>query len=151
MRRVSRVFQSPSTVGEGPDYLNAAVLLETALPAAELRRRLKSLESRLGRTRERRAAVAIDLDLCIVTSSEAGPTPSAEPPAPATLTQAYVAVPLADLAPDLVHPRGGETLARIASRLAEDAPLSVRNDVDLSRELTREYPAPRNPRTGRSH
>lgn len=147
VRCVSRVFQSPPANGDGPDYLNAAVMLETDLTFAELRERLKALETRLGRVRGRAAEVAIDLDLCMAASGSGEVPPDL--PSPETLTRAYVAAPLAELAPELAHPRTGEPLRAIAARLAA-ARLRPRPDVDLFRALTTEGRGPRSPGSGRN-
>ena len=54
-------------------------------------------------------------------------------PDPDILRYAHVAVPLAEIAPDLCHPVSGEQLADIAHRLATEAsrPPARRRDIRL--------------------
>ncbi len=68
LRSASNVYQNPA-IGraEQPDYLNAALLLETELAPLDLRQELRKIERELGRVRtaDRYAARTIDLDLCL--------------------------------------------------------------------------------------
>lgn len=134
---VSGVYQSPA-VGPrpAPDFLNAAVLIATEMPPQEIRLCLRQIESDLGRVRgnDPYAPRTIDLDLCLLGSLVLD-TPSLRLPDPDILTRAYLAVTLAELAPDFVHPETGETLAAIAGRLAPDAQLIPR--PELSRLVRR--------------
>lgn len=99
-----------------PDYLNAVVVIESDLePVGFLRDVVRPVEQKLGRrrTRDRFAPRTIDIDILLVDRavlSVAGrPIPS-----PEILERSFVAVPLADVAPDLLHPLDGRTLAEIA-------------------------------------
>jgi 2-amino-4-hydroxy-6-hydroxymethyldihydropteridine diphosphokinase len=98
------------------DFLNAAALLETALGAGELKERaIAGVEAALGRVRDpldKNAPRTIDVDVAIWESSMPGP-----PADPDIVQRAHVAVPLADLAPDWVHPADGRPLALIAAEL----------------------------------
>lgn len=129
---VSSVYQSPpSARPEQPDFLNAAVLLETGLEPAALQRALRNTEAELGRVRrsDRHAARPIDLDLVLYGSRiEAGPVTL---PDPDLLEHAYAAAPIAELDPEFLHPVVGEALSRIAGRLTKDATLKRREDVRL--------------------
>lgn len=115
-----------------PDYLNAAAWIATELSPLGLRQALRAIEVRLGRTRgtDRFSARTIDLDLCLygtlVRSSSELTLPH-----PEILRRACVAVPLADLSPNLPHPVTGETLASLANRLKGEPRLTHRPDVDL--------------------
>jgi 2-amino-4-hydroxy-6-hydroxymethyldihydropteridine diphosphokinase len=130
---VSRVYQNPA-VGDSPqpDFLNAAVLLETDLSLVDLRRCLRVIEDSLGRVRteDKYAPRTIDLDLCLYgnTFSE---TREQTLPDPDILTRAHLAVPLAELAPDLHHPLIGDPLRDIAERLRPQSRLVPRADVLL--------------------
>ena len=49
MRQLSRLYESaPAYVTDQPPFLNAAALVDTALPPLDLLRRLKDVEVRLG-------------------------------------------------------------------------------------------------------
>jgi 2-amino-4-hydroxy-6-hydroxymethyldihydropteridine diphosphokinase len=68
------------------------------------------------------------LDLCIL-DCEIVDQPTYKLPDPDLLTRAHLAIPMADLAPDLSHPQTGERLERIADRLRSSSELRLRPDV----------------------
>lgn len=134
---VSRVYQN-AALGPTPqpDFLNAAVLLETDFAPLELRRRLREIEAGLGRVRndDKYAPRTIDLDLCLYGGIVAN-TPELTLPSPEITSRAYLAVTLAELDPEFVHPLTGEPLRRIADRLRESARLTPRPQVLISESL----------------
>jgi 2-amino-4-hydroxy-6-hydroxymethyldihydropteridine diphosphokinase len=89
-----------------PDFVNAALLLETPLAPLELLRALLSIEQAMGRTREGVPAKGpriIDLDLIFVDGLIMS-TPELTLPHPAMSERAFVLTPLAQVAPDWIHP-----------------------------------------------
>jgi 2-amino-4-hydroxy-6-hydroxymethyldihydropteridine diphosphokinase len=128
---VSKVYQNPA-VGptKGPDFLNAAALIETKLGPNDIRRQLRDIEATLGRirTEDKFAPRTIDLDLCFL-GDQRVETPKLRLPDPDVLTHAHLALPLAQLRPKYVHPATGETLEEIAERLIQDSELDYRPDV----------------------
>lgn len=136
MVAVSNVYESPAVAATPqPDFLNAAVLIETTLSPVEIRARLRDIEVDLGRARcsDTHAPRTIDLDLCLygdlVSSSPELPLPH-----PDIGNYAFVAAPLADLAPEFRHPVQDVSLAELSSRLSKGAALVRRSDVALSAE-----------------
>ncbi len=61
-------------------------------------------------------------------------------PDPGVLRHAFLALPLADLAPNLRHPVTGERLADIAARLQAGAAVTLAPDLDLACAI-RQHPA----------
>ena len=133
--RVSSVWESPPEgVADQPYFLNAALLLETPLSAAELKERaIAEIEAHLGRKRsvDRNAPRTIDIDImlfnhdCLTLGRRT--IPDAE-----VLERPFVAIPLAEIAPDYRHPVTGETLAVIAGRFDPlRAGMTMRDDVEL--------------------
>ncbi len=130
----STVYQNPAIADEPqPDYLNAAVLIETALNPLAIRDKLRAIEADLGRirTEDKFAPRTIDLDLCIlgdrVLNHELLSLPD-----PDLLKRAHLAVTLAELRPDFLHPITGDSLEEIAHEFQKDAELNPRPDVVLS-------------------
>lgn len=129
---VSRVYQNPA-VGRAaqPDYLNASVLVRTELPPLAIRETLRRIEADLGRVRgtDKFAPRTIDMDLCLygrlVMQGEL------VLPAPEIEQRAYLAVTLAECAPEFVHPITGERLGVLAGRLRSGATLRVRPEIVL--------------------
>jgi len=120
----SGVYESPPQGGaHGPDFLNAAAILETGtLDAQELKRALRAIEAELGRIRPAPPGEprAIDLDIISLDGSR---------PHPDLGRYAHVAVPLRDVAPELTHT--GESVAEIAARLEVGSFLRLREDLVL--------------------
>jgi 2-amino-4-hydroxy-6-hydroxymethyldihydropteridine diphosphokinase len=118
LRGVSGLYRTAPVGGPAgqPDYLNAALHLNTALPPHALLSALHELEARAGRERrERWAARLLDLDLIVYDGwVQAGPVLTL--PHPRAWERAFVLAPLADLNPELRHPRTGETVAGALER-----------------------------------
>ena len=129
----SRVYENPA-VGDGlqPDFINVAALVLTCLQPLEVRQKLRAIEASLGRvrTQDPYAARTIDLDLCLFGSAVIN-TPDLTLPDPEITERAYLAVTLAELAPDMLHPVTGERLADLAERLRQSTRLIFRTDVAL--------------------
>ena len=132
----STVYETPPLGANEsqPNYLNAVVLIRSELePLAFQRRAIGEIESALGRNRtaDKFAARTIDIDILLVGEQvlqiEHRPVPS-----PEILERDFVAVPLFEIAPDLVHPVDGRTIAEIAREFHPDEDtLRPRLDVDL--------------------
>jgi len=56
------------------------------------------------------------------------------------LERPFVAIPLAEIAPDYIHPGTGETLAEIAARFDPEASGMRRRDLVLDPETLRPLP-----------
>jgi 2-amino-4-hydroxy-6-hydroxymethyldihydropteridine diphosphokinase len=95
---VSSLYTSrPWGVTAQPDFLNAAVLLETDLEAPELLRRLQAIERRLGRTPGPRwGPRAIDLDILTYGDLRLDES-DLQLPHPRLAERAFVLAPLAEL------------------------------------------------------
>lgn len=110
--RVSPVYRTPAIGFDGDDFLNAAAALESDLDPFALNDWLHALEDAHGRDRSgpRFGPRPLDIDLVFYDDLTLdGPghlrIPRDE------LKHAFVLKPLADLAPDYVHPRIGRSLA----------------------------------------
>ncbi|HUG94037.1 MAG TPA: 2-amino-4-hydroxy-6-hydroxymethyldihydropteridine diphosphokinase [Planctomycetaceae bacterium] len=134
--RVSNVWESPPADDlDQPDFLNAAVLLETPLSADALWHRvIPEVEQALGRVRDpanKNASRTIDVDLSLF-NRETLVIDDRRLPNPDLLSRAFVAVPLAELDAAYVHPQTGRTLAEIAASLSGAAGMRLRSDVVLA-------------------
>ncbi len=130
---VSRVYESRPVGSMGqPDFLNAAALLETRLTAAELKKQvLQEIEREMGRVRgsDKYAPRTIDLDISLF-GDQVFELGARHIPDPEILRCAYIARPLADVAPQVRHPETGRTLLEIAGGL-EDRGIALRQDLSL--------------------
>jgi 2-amino-4-hydroxy-6-hydroxymethyldihydropteridine diphosphokinase len=95
----------------GNDYLNAVVELETGLPAPALLSHLQLIEQQAGRERPyRNAPRTLDLDVLLYGSARIE-SEHLTVPHPRMTQRAFVLVPLAEIAPELVST---EQLAAVA-------------------------------------
>jgi 2-amino-4-hydroxy-6-hydroxymethyldihydropteridine diphosphokinase len=114
VRRVSALYETePVDYLEQAWFLNCAVEGETELPAFELLRRLRRLESRMGsRKLVAKGPRLIDLDI-LVYGQETIDTPELQVPHPRITLRRFVLVPLAEIAAGLRHPAWSGTVERI--------------------------------------
>lgn len=137
VRGKSSVWQSaPVGDPDQADFLNAAVLLETEHDAASLCECVvPEIESALQRVRDPRnknGPRTIDLDL-VLFNSETLQIAHRIIPDPEIESRVFLAVPLAELAPDYTLPGRNRTLAEIAEALSQQAqnPLLRRDEIRL--------------------
>jgi 2-amino-4-hydroxy-6-hydroxymethyldihydropteridine diphosphokinase len=115
------------TAGEQRWYLNGVLILDTALPPRTLLQRLQSVEQALGRTRpagatpeeQRFAPHAIDIDILFYGDEVISTPDDLHIPHLLLAERAFVLRPLADVAPDLVHPTLYQTVREMLDDLAD--------------------------------
>jgi 2-amino-4-hydroxy-6-hydroxymethyldihydropteridine diphosphokinase len=101
---------APWGVTDQPDFLNMVLKGETRLAPAALLARLKRIETDLGRLPTiRYGPRLIDLDILFYDSLVLS-TPELTIPHPRLHERAFVLIPLADLAANLVHPVLGKPI-----------------------------------------
>ena len=149
--KVSRFFATPAfPKGNGPDFVNAALSVQTTMTPIQLMKYLHRIETELGRERkERWAARVLDLDLItyddlvlpdhetqkrwmdLDLDMQQTDTPvELILPHPRVQDRSFVLQPLHDIAPDWTHPVLGQTVsqmlaARPSHERAEIKPLEA--------------------------
>jgi 2-amino-4-hydroxy-6-hydroxymethyldihydropteridine diphosphokinase len=120
VRAASTVWETePLGLADQPKFLNAVVWLETPLSAQALRGdALPALEAALGRVRteNKNAPRTIDIDLLLF-NQQVLQLGKRHIPSPEIQERPFVAIPLAEIAPDYVHPETGRTLRQMAEAL----------------------------------
>lgn len=106
---ISSVYESESVGFDGSPFYNLVVGVDTGLAVAELSARFKQLEADNGRRRDVPKFSARTLDLDILTyDDEVGTVDGVELPRGEILKNAFVLLPLAEIAPAAIHPVCGK-------------------------------------------
>lgn len=131
---VSMVYRSAAlNRPEQAPYYNCVAAIDTGMPPLELKRSvLRNIENELGRIRsaDKFAARTIDLDLIVYDDREMNED-GIKLPDPEILERPFLAVPLAELAPNLVLAGFGRPITQIAAGMAM-------HDMQPLQEYTRE-------------
>lgn len=111
IEKISSAWESESVGAEGPNYLNACVLLLTPLQQGELKEQaLLPIEIQLGRRRtaNKFAPRTIDIDIVVFDGRSCDDR---------YWEQAFVVVPLAEILPEYQNPLTKESITNTATRL----------------------------------
>ena len=138
-RSVSSLWRTPAyPPGSGPDYVNACALIDSDLPPQGVLEALHAIESARGRVRVQRwGARVLDLDLLgwgdailpdrgtldawMTLAPDRQRTEAPDRlilPHPRLHQRAFVLVPLAEVAPDWVHPVLGQSVRSMRDALS---------------------------------
>lgn len=120
VQAVSAVYATaPWGVVDQPDFLNICLRGTTALAPQALLARTQALEQALGRRPTRRwGPRAIDIDILLYDALVLA-EPHLSIPHPRLAERSFVLIPLAELAPDLLHPVSGLSIAELAARCGD--------------------------------
>jgi 2-amino-4-hydroxy-6-hydroxymethyldihydropteridine diphosphokinase len=108
-------------VTEQPTYMNQVLLVVTYLKPAEVLTHTLAIEEQLGRVRaEKWGARVIDIDLLFYDDLIIN-TPTLTLPHPLLHERRFTLVPLAEIAPDLVHPALNKTANELLISCSDDS------------------------------
>jgi 2-amino-4-hydroxy-6-hydroxymethyldihydropteridine diphosphokinase len=108
---VSPTYRSAALGFDGPDFLNLVVALATDARPTDLLEQIECIHAMAGRSRgpDKFSSRPLDIDLLLY-GDRVDPDPPLRLPRPDVLEFGFVLRPLADIAPDLVHPVTGQTI-----------------------------------------
>jgi 2-amino-4-hydroxy-6-hydroxymethyldihydropteridine diphosphokinase len=111
---LSPVYDCAAVGFDGPAFLNLVVAVDTELGVAELAQQLRAIEYDHGRPHRAPRFSSRQLDIDILTYDQlVGDVAGVELPRGEILQQAYVLRPLAELAPEAIHPLRGCSYAQL--------------------------------------
>ena len=111
LTQASHLYRSAPVDASGPDYINAVAEVVTTLSAPALLAALQGSENDAGRERPyRNAPRTLDLDLLLYGSGSID-SPTLTVPHPRMWARAFVLLPLADIAPQLVSAQALQAVA----------------------------------------
>lgn len=118
----SRAYANTAVGFEGEDFVNLVVGFVTDARLADVLAVLHAIETQCGRPREapKWAPRSMDLDVLLF-GDLVGDFPGAKLPRPDLLKRAYMLGPLAEIAPDAVHPTLGVTIGELWNRFDRQA------------------------------
>jgi 2-amino-4-hydroxy-6-hydroxymethyldihydropteridine diphosphokinase len=122
---VSSAWETPAVGDPAPDFINAAALIRTTLSIEALKSQvIRKIEAQLGRIRtaDETAPRPIDIDILVDDGRVMDPE---------IWSQAYLAVPVAELLPDLRDPNTGEPVSQAAECLACDVCITACPELTL--------------------
>ena len=132
VKSASSVYETTPVGNSGDEtFLNAAVVIETPLLPGELKETLLDVvEKKLGRKRraDKNAPRTIDLDLSLF-NQWVFTLGGRKIPDPEILKFPYIAIPLAEAAPEYIHPVIGKQLSEIANSFRSVKGIKRREDI----------------------
>lgn len=120
---VSTIWDTPAVGADGPRFLNATAWISTPLSPVEIKNQvIANIEKELGRirTEDKYAPRTIDIDLLIYDEQILDQN---------LWTREFLAIPTAELRPDLVEPKSGLSLNEIAQGMRSRSTALPRPDL----------------------
>lgn len=112
-----------------PDFLNQALLVETTHPATVLLNTVLGIERELGRFRaEKFGPRTIDIDI-ILFNNDIIHLPQLSIPHPNMQDRRFVMAPMAEIAPDLVHPVLEKTMLELLRDCPDQLPVNKKTSA----------------------
>jgi 2-amino-4-hydroxy-6-hydroxymethyldihydropteridine diphosphokinase len=120
---------APVGYSDQPEFLNAAAAIETDLDPETLLERLLEIERSLGRDRSHGIANGprtLDLDLLLYGDHILN-TATLQLPHPRMIERSFVLIPLAEIAPDRIHPQARRTMKQLLLDLNDSLEKTTEN------------------------
>ena len=110
----SKAFESDALGFEGDAFINLSAVLETDMSYPDLKKYLKSLENQHARKRNKTKFISRTLDVDVLLYGDAILSPEHDVPRKEILKFPFVLYPLAQIAPNLIHPQEKISISELA-------------------------------------
>jgi 2-amino-4-hydroxy-6-hydroxymethyldihydropteridine diphosphokinase len=120
--RASSLYESEPLGDAKTWFVNSVIEIETEFPPDVLLKKLKAIETAMGRKRvkgKRWGSRVIDLDI-LLANQEVVEKRSLKIPHPEMHKRRFVLLPLAELAPALIHPQLGQSVSALLATVKDD-------------------------------
>jgi len=120
--RASSLYESEPLGDAKTWFVNSVIEIETDFPPDELLKRLKAIEKAMGRKRvkgKRWGSRIIDLDI-LLCDQEVVEKRTLKVPHPEMHKRRFVLMPLAELAPHVVHPQLGHSVSSLLATVKDE-------------------------------
>ena len=120
--RASSLYESEPLGDAKTWFVNSVIEIETEFPPDQLLRRLKAIEEAMGRKRvkgKRWGSRIIDLDI-LLCDQEMVDKRSLKVPHPEMHKRRFVLLPLAELAPQVIHPQLKQTVSALLANVKDE-------------------------------
>ena len=134
IRRKSEIFESPAWgFVHANTFLNQALSLETEMEPEELLKALLTIEKNMGRLRKTGVYEAriIDIDILFYDALVMD-TASLTIPHPRLHQRKFALRPMLDLAPEMLHPLLGQTIAALAAKCEDQSDISIFHELQMA-------------------
>ena len=121
--KISSVYETASWGFDSDDFYNICIRVSTTLDAAEVMHQLLAIEATFGRKRSESGEYLsreIDLDILLF-DSEVIISEEVTVPHPRMLDRKFVLIPLAEIAPDAIHPITNSSIRGCLSNCTDDS------------------------------
>lgn len=120
--KMSQVYESEAVGFDGDNFYNLVAAIETDLPVGELALKLRDIEDENGRLRSGPKFSARTLDIDILTYDDlTGEVDGVKLPRGEILKNAFVLLPMSELAPETLHPVTGKTYLQLWDEYDQDS------------------------------
>ena len=108
-----------------PSFLNQALELQTELTPRQLLKKILSIEKQIGRIRKQKYGPRIiDIDILLF-NDEIHNYPSLKIPHPEMQNRRFVLVPLAEIAPQIIHPLSKKSIVELLTICPDKLEVSI--------------------------